>query len=69
MITRQQSIEIYARASRAWFRQNAAAQAQRKVNDCRSRNDHDGVDAWQQVKAEIERLDREGYSGTLRDRF
>lgn len=59
MITRRDAIEIYARASRAWYRQNAAHQAEIRAHECRRQNDLDGVEVWLLVKAEVERLDRQ----------
>jgi hypothetical protein len=58
MITIDDSIAIYSRACRAWWRHNAAAQAARKAEACRTNGDQEGVEVWQQVKAEVERLDR-----------
>jgi hypothetical protein len=57
MTTLDQSIVIYARASRSWWWHNAAAQARRKAGECRKRSDVTGTDVWQRVEAEISRLD------------
>jgi hypothetical protein len=56
VITLEQSIEIYARAMRAWFMHNAAVRAAMRAEQCRSFGDHEGVDVWLRVKEEVERL-------------
>ena len=60
MISLDDSIRIYARASRAWFARNAAAQAAKRAEHCRACKDLQGVDVWLRVKAEVERLDAAG---------
>jgi hypothetical protein len=58
MISIDDSIAIYSRACRAWWRHNAAAQAAKKAASCRMNGDSQGVEVWQRVRAEVERLDR-----------
>jgi hypothetical protein len=60
MLTLDESIEIYARASRAWFGHNARAQAEKKARSCGETGDGEGVVVWRRVANEINRLDSLG---------
>jgi hypothetical protein len=60
MLSIEDAIAIYSRACRAWWRHNAAAQAGKKAEACRTVGDKEGVEVWQRVKTEVEKLDRAG---------
>jgi hypothetical protein len=55
-VTLRQSIAIYARASIAWFGDKAAEKTAEKIKVLAARGDDDGVAVFDQVKAEIGRL-------------
>jgi hypothetical protein len=60
MLTLDESIEVYARASRAWFGHNARAQAELKARSCGETGDGEGAVVWHRVASEIHRLDALG---------
>jgi hypothetical protein len=53
-ITPGEAAQIYAQACRAWYGPRARRVVLTKVQEMRTRGDHSGVKAWEQVAAELE---------------
>jgi hypothetical protein len=53
-VTPIEAAKIYARACRAWYGPRAHRIVLKKVQEMRTRGDHSGIKAWEQVAAELE---------------
>ena len=57
-VTLDQSVEIYARASRKWFGRKAREKTQERIERLRKIGDHEGVEVFERVKLHIAALER-----------
>ena len=53
-VTPGEAAKIYAKACRAWYGPRARRVVLSKVQEMRTRGDHSGVKAWEQVAAELD---------------
>lgn len=60
IVTLEQSIHIYARATRTWFGDKACEKTQERIDQLARAGDLDGADIYHQVKRQIIELDRQG---------
>jgi hypothetical protein len=60
IVTLEQSIRIYARATRSWFGDKACEKTQERADQLARAGDLDGAQVYHQVKQHIIELDRQG---------
>jgi hypothetical protein len=53
-VTPDEAAKIYAKACRAWYGPRARRVVLSKVQEMRTRGDHSGIKAWEQVAAELD---------------
>ena len=53
-VTPDEAAKIYAKACRAWYGPRAQRVVLSKVQEMRTRGDHSGIKAWEQVAAELD---------------
>jgi hypothetical protein len=58
LVTLEQSIDIYARATRTWFGTEAVSKTQERIDHFRETGDAEGLEVHEQVKRHILELDR-----------
>jgi len=57
-VTDEEAAEIYARACRSWYRDEAKSVVNSKIRALKARGDHRGVKAWTQVHRSLERQEQ-----------
>jgi hypothetical protein len=53
-VTQSEAAKIYAKACKAWYGARARKVVLNRVQEMRTRGDHSGVKAWEQVAQELE---------------
>jgi hypothetical protein len=54
-VTEEEAAEIYAKACRSWYRDEAKAVVNSKIRALKAKGDNKGVNAWTQVRSSLER--------------
>jgi hypothetical protein len=57
-VTEEEAAEIYAKACRSWYRDEAKAVVNSKILVLKAKGDGKGVKAWTQVRRSLERQER-----------
>ena len=57
-VTVEEAAEIYARACRSWYRDEAKAVVNSKIRALKARGDSKGVRAWTRVRHSLERQEQ-----------
>jgi hypothetical protein len=53
-VTPREAAKIYAKACRAWYGPRARRVVLKRIQEMRTRGDQSGVNAWEQVAAELD---------------
>jgi len=53
-VTEEEAADMYARACRRWYRDDAKSVVSSKIGALRAKGDHKGVKAWTQVHRSLE---------------
>jgi hypothetical protein len=56
-VSLDQAVEIYARASRAWFGVAAQKRIEERANELSQKEDYEGARIWQRVNKAIQKLE------------
>jgi hypothetical protein len=54
-VTEEEAAEIYAKACRSWYRDEAETVVNSKIRRLKAKGDHKGARAWTQVRRSLER--------------
>jgi hypothetical protein len=54
-VTEEEAAEIYAKACRSWYRDEAKAVVNSKIRALKAKGDNKGVKAWTQVHRSLDR--------------
>jgi hypothetical protein len=57
-VTEEEAAEIYAKACRSWYRDEAKWVVNSKIRALKARGDDKGVRAWTQVRRSLERQEQ-----------
>jgi hypothetical protein len=57
-VTEEEAAEIYAKACRSWYRDEAKSVVNSKIRALKARGDNKGVRAWTQVHRSLERQEQ-----------
>jgi hypothetical protein len=57
-VTEEEAAEIYARACRSWYRDEAKSVVTSKIRALKARGDSKGVRAWTRVRRSLERQEQ-----------
>ena len=57
-VTEEEAAEIYAKACRSWYRDEAKSVVNSKIRALKARGDSKGVRAWTQVRHSLERQEQ-----------
>jgi hypothetical protein len=57
-VTEEEAAEIYAKACRSWYRNEAKSVVNSKIRALKAKGDNKGVRVWTQVRRSLERQER-----------